>query len=191
LAASRSGGRPAGVHSARDERVEVTILPDGAALAVGGANPVLLRSRRSGEGLARHEEFPPGVALWESSRGRFPVLRPEPGLPLSAFGLLPEGSLVAERFYGKVEVWTVGGKLPVFREQGLRVVALAFTPDGRHLVGACDGQALVVWETGTWRMRERFDWDIGWARCLAISPDGLMAAASGYCGEIVLWDLDF
>jgi hypothetical protein len=39
-------------------------------------------------------------------------------------------------------------------------------------------------------MCERFDWDIGHPECLAVSPDGLTAAASGYAGEIINWDLD-
>jgi hypothetical protein len=41
-----------------------------------------------------------------------------------------------------------------------------------------------------WTRRERFDWDISTPECIAISPDGLTEAASGFSGEIVVLDLE-
>jgi hypothetical protein len=35
-----------------------------------------------------------------------------------------------------------------------------------------------------------FDWDVGRLRSTAFSPDGMLAAAGGDAGKIVLWDVD-
>jgi WD40 repeat protein len=67
--------------------------------------------------------------------------------------------------------------------------ALAFTPDGQLLL-VNNESTITVWETETWHARASLDWGMGEAKCLAISPNGLVAAAAGYAGEIVIWDLD-
>jgi hypothetical protein len=35
-----------------------------------------------------------------------------------------------------------------------------------------------------------FEWEVGPARCVAFSPDGMRAAAAGKTGRVVLWDFD-
>jgi WD40 repeat protein len=81
---------------------------------------------------------------------------------------------------------------PIARVQppARQLKGLAFTPDGRLLLTASDEQTARVWDTTTWTECERLNWKIGKLQCLAVSPDGMRAAAGGTRGKIVVWDLD-
>ena len=47
------------------------------------------------------------------------------------------------------------------------------------------------YDTETWQMTQAFDWGIGRLRSVAFSPDGMLAAAGGDKGKVVVWDVDF
>src|SRR5262249_49160303 len=72
------------------------------------------------------------------------------------------------------------------------VVALAFSPDGKRLLGGtANGPTnLILWETETgkevWRLKEK-QRRIG---SIAFAPGGKFVASSDATGEIVLWDAE-
>lgn len=71
-----------------------------------------------------------------------------------------------------------------------QVNSVAFTPDGRRLLSACHDELLRIWDTASGQLVTSYDWGIGQATAVAVSPDGLTAAAGGQKGQIALFDLD-
>ena len=74
-----------------------------------------------------------------------------------------------------------------------RVNTVGFTPDGTRVATACghpnNGDRIDFWDTATWQRLPALDFGIGRVTALAFSPDGLLGAAGGNNGQIVLWDL--
>jgi WD40 repeat protein len=85
-----------------------------------------------------------------------------------------------------------------------RLDALAFTPDGRRLLTGSAAGTIRLWPTpehlqpdlsgnGPVWFEEpefEFDWQLGPITTLAVSPDGLTAAAGCLDGRVVVWDLE-
>jgi WD40 repeat protein len=67
---------------------------------------------------------------------------------------------------------------------------LAFHPSGRFLATTSNDGTVKLYDTATWAVAGRFDWDIGRLRSVAFSPDGMLAAAGGDKGKVVVWDVD-
>jgi WD40 repeat protein len=68
--------------------------------------------------------------------------------------------------------------------------AIAFDPSGRRLYATSNDTTVHVFATETWDRINRFTWQAGKLKAVAISPDGMLAAAGGDKGDIVIWDID-
>jgi WD40 repeat protein len=72
-----------------------------------------------------------------------------------------------------------------------QVVALASTPDGRKIWTAATDATVRQWDAETYRCEKCYGLKIGPLACVAVSPDGLTAAAgSSYHGTVAMWDLE-
>ncbi len=67
---------------------------------------------------------------------------------------------------------------------------LAFHPSGRFLAATSNDATVKLYDTSTWTLAQAFNWDIGRLRSIAFSPNGMLAAAGGDKGKIVIWDMD-
>jgi WD40 repeat protein len=135
------------------------------------------------------------VSIWHSPFGRTPTHCLGKGQARTSLDPVPKGTLLARtegksRFAGgRLVVWPVGGCNAVFSQDQPAVHAIAFTPDGCRMI-ACEERTVCTWDTSRWQRLEQFDWNIGSPQCVAVSPDGLTAAASGFAGDIIIWDID-
>ncbi len=84
------------------------------------------------------------------------------------------------------------GAPPVERKNDgrLHFTGLAFHPTGAYLATTSTDTTVRVYETATWAVVRTYAWDVGKLRCVAFSPDGLLAAAGSETGKIVVWDVD-
>jgi dipeptidyl aminopeptidase/acylaminoacyl peptidase len=69
-----------------------------------------------------------------------------------------------------------------------RVVALAFSPDGKTLVASAWDRSLRLWDPATGKELRTFENPSGYARLLAFAPDGRTFASGGNDAVIFLWE---
>lgn len=67
---------------------------------------------------------------------------------------------------------------------------LAFHPSGRFLAATSNDATVKFFDVTNWTVAAAFDWGIGQLRSIAFSGDGMLAAAGGEDGRIVVWDVD-
>lgn len=68
---------------------------------------------------------------------------------------------------------------------------IALHPGRDVLVSAHRGDRSVnVWDVRSLSVRITYNWPIGRFRSVALSPDGLLAAAGNESGKIIVWDMD-
>jgi hypothetical protein len=65
----------------------------------------------------------------------------------------------------------------------------AFSPDGRTVATAHDGQAIQLWDLATGKELLRRDGFSSHVACLAFSPDGRLLASGHMDGTILVWDV--
>ena len=68
------------------------------------------------------------------------------------------------------------------------ILALAFTPDGKHLVAGTELGLLRVWDVATWDSLSTIQAHDGNIRAIAFSPDGKSMATASHDWTIKIWD---
>src|SRR5262249_52075556 len=134
------------------------------------------------------------LALWEGTSGRAVA---ELGVLTTDFqsklAFSPDGGVVFAQDKQLLERWDLGA--------GRRTDRLP-APGRAHysgravhpsrpllLTGSGDGQVR-YWDSTTLSPVRALKWRVGKLHSLAVSPDGLMAAAGGDKGQVVVWDTE-
>ena len=178
---------PAATHQIRS----LAFSPDGALLAVGGGAP-----RGTGE-----------VQVWNCASKSRRLMLPVLDEPVSAVAFSPDGKTLATATAAfvvsgytagdrtvtvkrgpradRVRLWSLdsGKALGSFEGPTENLLSMAFSPDGKFLVGGEEMWNVIVWETGTFRKQNSVKsetWQVG---AVSFSPDGKLLATG--CAE---WD---
>jgi len=170
------------------ETGDIAISPDGKYLATGqmvvvGYSPELHFAYSDYKYAVHLREMPSGKIIqssdyWEHKLGKI------------AFS--PDGRILAGGDGPCLRIWDIQEN----RETTLDKCgvddfqAITFTPCGRYLVTVSNDEMTRVWDTRSWQEHSTYTWQIGKLLNIAISPDGLVAAAGSDKGKIVIWDLD-
>jgi WD40 repeat protein len=151
----------------------LAFTPDGATLAIGLQNgSVAIVDAATGE-LRRTLTGHSGIVV---SRG---------------VAIAPDGkTLATASFDGTVRLWDIdsGTQTAEFSGHGLRVIALSFSPDGRHLASTSDqGGQLYVWDVRQQEDPRSYRVGQGLITSLVFAPDGSMLGMAGYNGTSRLY----
>jgi WD40 repeat protein len=90
----------------------------------------------------------------------------------------------------RAEDFSAGPVVELRNDNRKEFTGLAFHPSGRYLAATSNDATVKLYDTATWKMVQAFHWEVGRLRSIAFSPDGMVAAAGGDKGKIVLWDVD-
>src|SRR5664280_2382569 len=197
-------GRPFGRLAAIWDKAQVsgiTYSPDGKSIAVAaGAVRVLDAETLETEGelpggdFSGRPVFAPdwsmlavyvsdGVELWDTKGAQLKTLTTGKDTHCAAFS--PDDKLLATCTGTVVKIWDVasGTDIQTLPEDVMQFRAVAFTPDGKTLIGV--GSVVVFWDTSTWKQVHKTS-GYGSFEALAVSPDGsLVAAGSSFDGVTV------
>lgn len=79
----------------------------------------------------------------------------------------------------------------VYKDGSKHFTDVAYHPSGNYLAATSNDETVLIYDTTSWKLARTFTWDIGRMRSVAFSADGMLAAAGGDKGKVVVWDVDF
>jgi WD40 repeat protein len=138
-----------------------------------GSAPIVLRNSVSGEHQAQFEGMPDDFYIQTT--------------------FVLNGERLVSWDERKFTVWNTATGTQVGRVRGpgnAHFNGLAVHPSGRFFVTAAgDGHAR-YWDARTLKQTRAFRWQVGKLYSVAFSRDGMLAAAGGDKGQVVVWDVD-
>ena len=151
--------------------MSVTFSPDGARIAVAGADKA--------------------IALWDATSGQ--LIRSFRGHTddINAVAFSPDGArLVSASKDETLKLWDVasGHLLRTFEGHTDEVNSVAFSPDGNRLVSGSDDTTLKLWDAATGQLLRTFEGHSDEVNSVAFSPDGTRLLSGSEDDTVKLWD---
>jgi WD40 repeat protein len=130
------------------------------------------------------------VRVREMPSGR--VVRTIPGWQQGVrfLAFSPDGATLVGTAGPRLRVWDLANdrEIALHKRGTKHFQGLAFM--GRHLLTVSNDETVRVWDAHSWTELTTIHWTIGALINLAVSADGLRAAAGSDAGKVVVWDLE-
>ncbi len=180
-----------------DQTVRVWDLRTGQSRWIGSGHAGMVNSlgwHQDGTRLASGSDDG-AVLIWQASNGALlHRLQGHTG-PVQAVAWHPEGMQLASCALrgkqGELFIWelSLGTHTRLMEEDESVIWTLAWSFDGKLLVGGCTDGTLHWWEVVRGTVLGTVQAHTAWVRSIAASPDGRLLASCGNDGVIKLWDL--
>ena len=133
------------------------------------------------------------MEVWDGSTGKFVSSGDYPYNYAPNLLFAPDAEQLVGMNDMTLLVWPVpglGAPRLVRNDTRKDFTSIAYDPTGRRLYATSNDTTVQVFDTETWERVNRFTWQVGRLKAVAVSPDGMLAAAGGDKGDIVIWDVD-
>jgi cytochrome c len=174
-----------------DGTARVWDLPGGTVRLLeghqGNVNAVAFRV----DGTVATAGFDGRLLLWPVagvSLAGVPVALAEFGLPLNALAALPDDVLAVGGADGMLRLVSPDGGVREVQAAARPIVALAASPDGRHLAAAGLGGSVTLWEVAALRLRHTLEGPGLPVWSVAFAPDGRSLWTGGTDRRVRRWD---
>jgi WD40 repeat protein len=170
----------------------VAFSPDGRLLATAHLVRVGEQQKSLGPQWGHYttHEYDYVVRVREMPSGKVVKSIPgwQQGVRFLAFS--PDGSALVGTAGPRLRVWDLAGdrEIALHKRGTKHFQGLAFA--GGHLLTVSNDETVRVWNAHSWVELSTIHWTIGALINLAVSADGLRAAAGSDAGKVVVWDLD-
>jgi WD40 repeat protein len=164
--------------------------PDGKMLASGGADgAVKLWDSTNGKGLRTFVEDEEAVHL--DNAGGVTALAFTPNGKILASATAKNISKPGESFAWQttITLWDVtsGRALGSFSVNGSKILSIAFSPNGRWLVGGGTGNAVSLWDTANGQLLRTFTGHVNEVNFVMFTPDGTQVLSGSWDKAVDVW----
>jgi WD40 repeat protein/serine/threonine protein kinase len=121
-----------------------------------------------------------------------PVQRLDHGVPVWAAAFSTDGKRLLTGCDNSAEIWDIAGgsSVQTFKGHAGRVTAVAWAPDGNHIVTASLDGTLRLWDASTGKELKRYEGHTGGVAAVAVSPNGHYVVSGGLDKTVRLWNLE-
>jgi WD40 repeat protein len=156
----------------------LAVSPDGQVLASTHPRSV----------FERRETF--HVALWDIASAEL-QRRLDCQEYFAGLAFSPDGTRLAALGNQSLWLWELPSGNVVAQHRSKKFYTdLAYSPDGRLLITSGNDATVRIWDGRSGAPLEVLTWGIGKVLCVAFAPDGMRAAAGGFFGDVIVWDVD-
>ncbi len=138
------------------------------------------------------------IRLWNPITGQVLKILQEHNEAIKAVAWSPDGRFLAGSedlsYYANLRIWNAAtGQLSAIGERttyGMNsggTSVISWSPDGSRIAGAARGGEVVIWDTSTYQIANRFQGNQSEITSIAWSPDSSLLVA-GLLGQIRIWD---
>jgi WD40 repeat protein len=131
------------------------------------------------------------VLLWDPETGKKKG-RLSGGPAATTLAVSPDGgTLISGSTDGSIRFWDLakGEETAVVKNEGVAICSLAFAPDGKTIASGENDGAVRIWDVASHKQKGEAKSITHHADCVRFSLNGKLLVVSGYCKDVLVYDV--